>query len=83
MLWNITSMRKSSKAYGETMINSINKQHEMRVDFMNSIDQLQELYEEEIHLLKTNEGLYDLRNNPEQYKMYLKLLSDGRINRGE
>jgi len=82
MLWNITSMRRSSKAYGETMINSINKQHEMRVEFMDHITELQELYEEEIKLLKTNEGLYDLRNDPEQYAMYLKLLSDGKINRG-
>lgn len=30
--------------------------------------------EEEIHLLKTNEGLYDVRKNQEKYQLYLALL---------
>lgn len=34
------------------------------------IDQL----EEEQFLILTNPGLYDLRDDPEQYKMYLQLL---------
>ena len=82
MFWNISSMRRSSKTYLESSMSSINQIHEMRVEFMDHITELQELYEEEIKLLKTNEGLYDLRNDPEQYAMYLKLLSDGKINRG-
>lgn len=70
MLLNMYLTRKTRNQYRDLTERTINQLTEEHEDFQFHLNR----FIEEIELLKTNEGLYDVRNNEEQYQMYLELL---------
>ena len=74
LVFNLQSSKRTRKTYMKIADDAIKEMYKQSNEYANNINQLAKLYDEEIELLKTNEGLYDLRNNEEQYQMYLHLL---------
>jgi hypothetical protein len=62
--------KKTRKEYAKYSANIRKEMKDHRDDYEFHMKQLIE----EIELLKTNEGLYDLRKDNEKYKVYLSLL---------
>ena len=70
MGFNMYSSRKTRNQYAKLTEDANKDVEEIRDTF----DFHSARLIEEIELLKTNEGLYNLRSNEEQYQMYLSLL---------
>lgn len=70
MLLNIHLTRKTREQYSELTHSTLAQLKDQQDDYQFHTNR----FIEEIELLKTNEGLYDVRNDEEQYQIYLELL---------
>ncbi|HET8688685.1 MAG TPA: hypothetical protein VFM18_18880 [Methanosarcina sp.] len=73
-VWQIYRNRRERNKEFESHIAALDKYQTDLVSIKSRTDLISARYEKELRLLKENEGLYNVRHDPEQYETYLTLL---------